>query len=235
MQEQRFDQLTRRLSTATSRRQALKILAGAVVGGLFAGRASGAAATTCKGIGEACSGRLPWECCTRFCGPDGVCGCPFGLESCGGVCHLPCLSGAVRDANCRCSCPPGTTFCLDDCSNLQQGTVINPNSPPERQLVTNCGHCGFTCGPGLICHGGDCCAGPGGICTAIGLGSNCCTGECSATGKCCSQLTQQCSAASDCCQPGAVCGPGNTCCVQDGQVCSSSEECCNRVCNPATG
>src|SRR5919109_4936913 len=80
MDEQRFDDLSRKLATSVSRRQAVKILGATALGGLGALiGARGAYAHQCRSIGDTC--RSNAECCERVC-IDFHCACPGGTELC---------------------------------------------------------------------------------------------------------------------------------------------------------
>src|SRR5437763_251340 len=77
MSDDRFDQLTKAAATTTSRRQALKLVAGSVFGVLFSGgfftsraRAAGndclPPGDPCKVNGDCCASALGNSCCCHF-------------------------------------------------------------------------------------------------------------------------------------------------------------------------
>ena len=125
MDQDRFENLTRALATATTRRQALKTLAGGAAGGLLALLGMGeASAAGCQKTGKKCKAHK--ECCSGNC-VNGVCcaglfqPCEHDADCCGGICDLysqepgrttQCLQPC--DPNVLGSCPPGAgSFCCN--------------------------------------------------------------------------------------------------------------------------
>src|SRR5947209_1792674 len=130
MNEQRFDDLSRRLAGATSRRGVLKVLVGAATGSLFAGLSRGAveAAKRCKTPSDC----RPGEDCTQgqcrcqtnvICGPTGqdVCcpprsSCHGGQCVCGDAgyqaCEHDCCPPQASCGQGECVCPAGSTSCI---------------------------------------------------------------------------------------------------------------------------
>jgi hypothetical protein len=113
MQDTQFDQLSKTLAQATSRRQALKLFAASGVGGAFAlfGAEGAGAVGRCKQGGYKC--RQNSECCSGFCDPStSACACPAGQVECANGRCLSC-SGArfANAATCTCDCAVGTTPC----------------------------------------------------------------------------------------------------------------------------
>jgi hypothetical protein len=94
--EERFDDLTRNLGAATSRRQALKVL-GATVGGLlaFGSTTDAMAKKHCRPNGSKCHQHK--HCCSGICDPNThtcrapLLGCSGGCSNEGGSCGGSCL------------------------------------------------------------------------------------------------------------------------------------------------
>ena len=130
--EHSFDELAKGLADGSvSRRQALRWIGGALVGGLLASIPGAAAfaqqpSTFCGSgycyppkVCEKGGGRPRCVCPTVNC-PQGAtvnqqtceCQCPSGQEMCGGRCVSSCTGGRTLDqSTCTCECPPGTTLC----------------------------------------------------------------------------------------------------------------------------
>ena len=177
VRDHEFDQLTRTLSTTTSRRQALKIFGLATVGGVasLVGAGTAGAAGRCFQGGHGC--REHSECCSNFCDPlTAECGCQPGTFMCAstGICVGPCPTGQVFNATtCECECPPNTipvngTCCAnplqcgsssDCCSGFRcdpkTGTCIPCTNPLQ---CKNSGECcsGFVCADNPTGSGGRC-------------------------------------------------------------------------------
>ena len=188
MESSRFDQLTKALATATSRRQALKAI-GATMGGILGLSGTGIAFAKCKGIGVKCSQSK--ECCLGFCDPNTfTCTCPLGTVLCNGSCvSTICPDGQTFDSNtCQCTCSGGLTACGGTCTD----TSNDPN---------NCGSCGHHCPPDAACVNGTCVCSLGttqcdGICTDLLIDNNNCgsCGHVCAAGSVCENGTCTCSA-----------------------------------------
>jgi hypothetical protein len=140
MEDERFDQLTKRLAAPVNRRQVLKLAAGTVAGGVLASLA---------GVRKAAAAPSP---CAVFCGKTSFTGgpdhasCMQACNECGGnisnICRGPtgwicCQSGSTccfgpTGALC---CPPGTiclgngqcgkprNFCIPTCADTCSGTA----------------------------------------------------------------------------------------------------------------
>jgi len=193
MESSKFDQFTKAIATATSRRQALKTIGATVVGGILGLGGVGTALAKCKGIGDKCSQSK--ECCLGFCDPNTfTCSCPLGTVLCNGSCvSTSCSGGQTFDSTtCQCMCSGGLTACGGTCTD----TGSDPN---------NCGTCGHHCPPDAACVNGTCVCSLGftqcdGICTDVLTDSNNC-GACGhvcpsnlacANGKCSTCLTLTC-------------------------------------------
>jgi len=156
MDEPQFDQLTKALSNASSRRGFLKVLMGAVGGALGLSRVEAQTGDSdCSNKGQSCTAQ---KCCggftclidmtsgtEKFCCPDGdVCGqtcCPTG-----GVC--------LGDT---CVCPDGETRCENE---DPIGTCLNLDTD-----VNNCGACGNKCPASTDPCGMAACV--AGVCTSV--------------------------------------------------------------------
>jgi hypothetical protein len=88
-----FDKITKKLSTDTSRRRALKGLVGGALA--FTGLRTGSIeARQCREVGKNC--RSHAECCSQFCNPDTFQCAPAPPEPVTGVCSGP------RVGQCQC-------------------------------------------------------------------------------------------------------------------------------------
>ena len=207
MEERRFDDLTRVLGAATTRRQVLK----GIVGGMLAAIAG---RTVRPGLAEA----APAEVCDRHkCEQEagqvmvsclGNCQRTFHRHGFGNPsrlagCKLGCLSGwELEKQQCRTS-PSG---CLTDaCCNQQ---CVSLETDPN-----NCGACGNQCKPGHDCIEGQC---------------QCDEGETNCSGTCVDTETDN----NNCGSCGTVCGDCETC--QGGECqpveCGADEICCQHHC-----
>jgi hypothetical protein len=146
--ESSFDELARGLADGTlSRRRALRLLGGALVGASLASFPA-AAWAACKHPFRKCTANR--QCCSRRCirNPQGngrICGCPTGQTLCpaGNQCVTCTNSGEVVDlTTCKCECPTGTELCGGQCvSSCTGGEVLDP---------TTC-QCGPTACPEVSC------------------------------------------------------------------------------------
>jgi hypothetical protein len=107
MDTQRFDEITRTLAAATSRRTALKLLGGGALASLGALlRPEGAGA--CRRFKSPCSSGS--QCCSGRCSAAGRCACPTGRKRCGDRC---CPAGQTCcDPLCGTCTPPGAVCVL---------------------------------------------------------------------------------------------------------------------------
>ena len=133
----RFDQLSMQVAAATSRRQALRLLAGSLIGGLVVGTARPAEAKQrCRRVGEKCDeGKA---CCVGVCCGE-VC-CAEGQVCQAGVCVTPPPPVLARQI---CVCVDGTVLniCADlDCaSSAAQDAICGPACAPHGgESATGC-------------------------------------------------------------------------------------------------
>lgn len=216
--QERLDTLSRQLAATTSRRGALKLIAGTAGLALLPAfmRPAGALAQTppgpCTSAGMTpCGG----GCCNAGVAcVNGQCGCPSGTTTCGTNC---CPAGVACRGGSTCGCPSGTTTCGSQC-----------------------------CAPGTACIGNRCgCSAGGQQCGTFTIfgqpnGPVCCkAGEaCSRPGcMCCPSGTTPCGL--KCCQAGtackdranSICGGPVAACLQ----CTETKECtgtgCGSTCN----
>lgn len=120
MDNQRFDDLTKSLAGAGSRRRILKGFAAAAVGAVASaiGLAEADAAPRLKANAK-CGGKGACPAGTRCVGRPKRCRCVAGTELVGGRCVKKCPGNRMRDANGMCGCLPGTEMvggaCVKTC------------------------------------------------------------------------------------------------------------------------
>jgi len=189
MTDSNFSELSKALSTSTTRGTALKLFGATAAGSVMtlfgAGRASAAAPGRCRQGGSNC--RQSAECCSGFCDPTtATCACGPGTFECTntGICVGPCGPGQVFNAaTCQCECPTGAAACGQTC-----------------------------CAPGQVCANGACCINPL-TCTATTecCGGFRCTGSAKGPGTCvpCTN-PPSCKSSTQCCS-GYVCAAPGVC------------------------
>lgn len=108
MDPKRVDELSRRVSAASSRRAALTMLAGSLAAAIGLGRAEAVPEVAARGIpiihcklpGARCRGSgSDNRCCSRVC-KDGVCGCKPKGRSCFDNGGQLCCSGKCNHGRC---------------------------------------------------------------------------------------------------------------------------------------
>jgi hypothetical protein len=190
----KFDEATKLLSTTTSRRQALKLMmttgAGGVLALVGAGGAGAIAPGRCRKNGTTCRQNI--ECCSEYCDPATLqCACTPGAEVCPstGACVPACTGTQVFNTQtCKCECPSGTTACGDTCCTSTQtctsGTCCqNPTSCFDQN----------DCCPNYFCSGlttkgvGVCAPCLNQVCSTK-TGSGCCPGYVCVKGLCLPQF-----------------------------------------------
>ena len=171
MDDQRFDELTKALGAAATRRQAIKrvggVLAGAFAGAIGLGRADtqaqgGPGGSKCSNQGQSCRAQ---KCCQGLeCigdlsagGTNKFC-CPSGTRPCNGVCLN--LTGDVNNCgSCGNVCPGSTDPCkVAACVNGSCTTVAGNNGAPCED--------GDLCTVGDTCQSGVCKPGSVKVCGA---------------------------------------------------------------------
>ncbi len=219
--ERSFDDLAKGLVDGTvSRRKALRLLGGALVGAALASVPGAAWAEKCKPLLHKCA--FNTQCCSRNCmkNPQGrgrICGCPTDQTLCNNQC-IVCnnVGEVVNPETCQCECPTGQVVCNNACvSNVcGEGEVFNPTTCQCEPIDTGNQPCEtFTCGFGPCAerplpNPPDC------FCFELT--------EAPGTGKCLGNyfcgLTPVCQTNADC-PPGWSCTT-NTCCGLGVQLCS---------------
>ena len=181
MGPQRFDLLTRAVTTSTSRRQAFGWLAAMIAVGSRPPQALAAQAQS------VCAAGLNYcvdaDVCVDLQADLNHCG------ACGAICESGLVPVACRGGECvRANCPEGIEYCgaVDGCRDL----TTDP---------AHCGACGNACASG-VCSGGVC-ATSGDGCPE---GEIACDGVCIAT--CCNN--QHCGACGNACAPPLTCFEG---------------------------
>lgn len=242
MEGNRFDQLTRGLARADSRRTVLKAAGAVVLGaaGLARSRTAGAAApkqTICHRPGTAQERTILV--------PSSAVADHLGHGDFLGVC--------CRDKQCE---------ALDQCHDVgtcDRGTGVCSNPPKTDGAACSDGD---ACTVGDSCQGGQCVAGTPLSCAdgQTCYQDQCCTPTCGPNDDTCDVPVsdgcggtvtcrclegQVCTASNTCCTP--TCGPDdNTCGIEvddgcggritckcsDGQVCSTANTCCTPTCGP---
>ena len=202
-----FDDLPRTFSRGDcTRRSAVKLLSGALLGGALASLGLGQAAAACKKVGAICRGND--ECCAGSVCEQNRCRCAPGRKDCNG--DGRCENLQRDDANCgSCGnrCPAGA-FC-------RNGRCLCPGG----QAPCN----GVCCPSGQSCLNGtcDCPTRCGDICCRDG--ETCCDGVCR-------DLDEDAGACGNCdttCGANQVCEFGDCCVPPGGSGCTSNQDCCN--------
>jgi hypothetical protein len=139
MEPSRFDDLTKALATATSRRQALKAI-GAALGGALGLSRIGTAFAKCQNAGHACGSNK--QCCSKLC-CNGKC-CDSGQTCSNGTCVAPTTTTTPAPTTSTTTAPPcpGGTTCLSN-SDCCSGVCCPPN--PSGGLIGTCCATGQTC------------------------------------------------------------------------------------------
>jgi len=251
MEDQRFDELTKRVASSVSRRTALKAALIAGVGGFLGlGGTEVASADAGKCLGDKCE--LNKQCCTGVCDPNTqTCACPGGQTNCSGNClnlqtdsancgacgnacpnGQACVGGVCECATTLCVTVTGSICCLagQDCC---KGQCVSLNT------TQNCGACGTVCGSGQACINGTCQCAPGNnLCSVTNAcipANSCCTSaDCAVSGQTCSGPggTCACPASQKPCSASNSCIPNASCCTNTD--CPSGQACVNGLCECAS-
>lgn len=249
MDYNRFDALTRTMTAAGSRRQALA----AALGGALAialGAAPGQEAAAKKKPCPPCKKRKQGKCKKKL--PDGT-GCRGGAcqnGSCVATAESP---SSVRPVEEAASVPPPPPDCT---------TAASCPAPPASQLCAQATCIGGKCGIGpkaanTVCRpiAGECditaevCEGTGLNCPANQFkpantpctsdGKSCTRDICDGSSSTCSHPpvangtpcgTEQACCGGTCCIAGQACSERGTCCLGLFKVCTRSEQCCTNNC-----
>jgi Dictyostelium (slime mold) repeat len=213
LDEQRFDRLTRKLGTGTSRRQLIKVLAGGIVGGMVGvvGQEANAAAqdsdippSFLEIPGPSVSCRLNSECPSI--GPCANSFCVGESLFADGQCHY-----YANTPGLMCRAPAGP------CDQAEYCTATSASCPPDAFLSS-----GTVCQPAPgPCAGDAFCTGSSPFCPATPLLQ---------TGTVCREAASDCDVAEVCTGTSAQCpddafAPAGTQCGSDGDVCNGQETC----------
>jgi hypothetical protein len=198
MDPSKFDELTKALATATSRRQALKTIAATTFGSILGLSGIGTAfgKPKCHRNGLGCDTNS--QCCSGYCKNGEKCTCP-PAPACNGYC--PCPSGQIcLHGSCCANANVCGSTCLTAPCDSSQCQKCDPTS----------GTC-VGCPSGQTCLNGSCCA------NANVCGSTCLTAPCDAS-QCqkCDSTTGTCVSS---CTSGQTCLNGqcvNIVCTQAG-------------------
>ena len=250
MDDYRFDEFTRTLAGLRKpRRTALRLLAGALLGGRLA-LAGGTAEARCVPLGKPCGGGR--RCCEGFVCRNETCRCRPGQTPCGrdcvdtesdpnncGECGAVCPEGklCVGGVCCRPSQVCGRRCCArnhvcvdgvckdpppacDPPSRLCDGTCVDVGSDPN-----HCGGCDSACEANDLCAGGTCCD-PQLVCgnRCCELFQRCVDGECRDRPVNCAAPLKPCDGF--CVDTGS--DPNN--CGGCGKVCAADKVCANGHC-----
>ena len=199
----RFDDLTRRLASKTSRRRFLTGVGAGGVGALVLPGVAGASTSPAKLLVE----------CAEFCGQV----FPRNVEG-----ALQCALEAVKREGLCYECGPGAPaghppVCGTTCCGA--GTSCCKNVCVATTTVSNCGACGVACAEGETCCGGTC----------VSLSSssaNCgaCGTSCSSTEACCDGVCTDITSNCNCGTCGNQCTGANGYCTNESgsYVCAGS-------------
>ena len=246
MEERRFDDLTRALGQATTRRQLLKGLLGTAVGGMLAAvgvrspdsvSAASCSKKTCKQ--QAQQQVIDYEStnCNSLChDPKLLLGC-IGCQITANRLYHQWLQDCERGDGCL---SVANQVCCD-------GSCVDVTSDPA-----NCGSCHHACQPGEVCRYGECqCGEHGTICNGQCVDTQTDAKNCGSCGHVCGTcetcvggqcVAVDCGAGKVCCQdqcislcPGGIQPDPSTCQCPDcdgksnGSSCSGGT-CCNQQC-----
>ena len=237
MDDRQFDELTRSVMSTRSRRDALRLLAGAALGLLGLKTEPVDARRACPRGKERCQGR-----CVPVCRDvkqrnrqTCECECPERMKDCGRRCvgQDRCCPGERRCASGGCvprdACCHDEQRCFDGSCRPKEGGECCPNERPcDGQCISAENCCPSTerqCPSGACIPRGTCCTSErecaDGSCVAAGA---CCPGEkqcpngsCAGPGTCCPSVEVPCASA-----------PGGCCNFFAGEVCSD-DGCCNEL------
>ena len=206
--EPRLDRFARTFAGGLSRRDALRKIGVAMVGGAGA---TVALTEPASAAGPVKCAKGQTTCCNATCGTVCVNAATdvFHCGGCGIVCPTPKNGSAVcANSTCGVACNTGYSACGGACVD----TTSDPN---------NCGTCGTVCTSGT-CTGGKCGSPIGSSCNSD---NGCISGHC-AGGICCATA----------CTATGVCGPTGAC-MNDGTACAyatTTTQCGVQTCTGST-
>jgi hypothetical protein len=251
MEDQWFDELSRRLAAPVTRRQAFKVMAAAALGGMLVRsgteKAFGQGNDSCAHF---CDDQFPPGSDRGRCTSDAAQGvglcyqCGPGSNSCRlSPCNGVCCAKGAGCTNGTCTCPPGQSLC-----GVGGAACSGVGACTDLTTIQNCGGCAISCGgvqPG-------CCKGS---CTDLasdlgncGSCSNACAPDQTCTNGTCQSSNPNPECAGSTCANQLTCGPsGSTCfcasllggggiCLKQppGSTCASLnlQPCTNGACPP---
>jgi hypothetical protein len=187
MEEQHFDDLARLVAQKTSRRQVLKVLAGAALGGMFANRLSPALAAGAGGCAKYCNQVFGEDtAATTQCIQDakkgtGLCYTCGPMGSGGTLCGGPSYSTTTCCSGSTSVCTSGTCTgtCGDGCSSMgcatcSSGTCTCVYPAVGITTINNTQTCVRPCTSSAACQSGNCAPNMfGGICIGSQSGDTC--------------------------------------------------------------
>ena len=138
MEPSRFDNLTKVLATATSRRQALKTIAATALGSLLGLSGIGTAFANCKPNGIGCN--INSQCCSGGC-CHGTCTDLNTTQNCGACGHTCPAEQTCQNGQC-CTTAGGTCSGNTDCCS---GTCCQGTCCASGQICLSNGTCATTC------------------------------------------------------------------------------------------
>ena len=226
MEDQRFDELTRKLATPISRRQAFKAIVATALGGLLIRSGSGTAWASTSDCAHFCTATFGGDTAAQSqCASDGA--------HAKGLCYSACgpnppagTSGALCGAQSggNYTSYAGTTCCVAGSTTCLNNACCTPAT--SCAAGQNCGTISNGCGGTLNC--GTCTApqtcGGGGTPNACG----CTPTTCAAQLATCGTISNRCGGTLNCgtCASGICCsGSCLTCAVAGDTVCCSATDC----------
>ena len=146
----RFDDLTKTLATATSRRQALKTLAATALGGLLGLGGIGTAFANCKPNGIGCNSNS--QCCSGGC-CKGICTDLGTTSNCGACGHKCGANQTCQNGQCVTPCTANGDTCSGN-SDCCSGNCSNGVCCASGRVGLCNGSCALPCDPDVGCSDG---------------------------------------------------------------------------------
>jgi len=215
LEDQWFDELSRRLAAPVTRRQAFKTITAAALGGLLirsqTGEAFGQANDRCAHFcnDQFPAGRARGKCKSDAAQGGGLCyRCGPGSNSCGlSACTGVCCAQGAGCSNGTCACPAGQVVC-----GAGNAACFGVGTCTDLTTIQNCGDCAIACvGVQPGCCSGSCTDLAGDIRNCGRCGNACTPDQTCTNGKCqFGSPNPECAGAS--CVSPKLCGPGGSNC-----------------------